>query len=164
MRFFKKMQIGLGILTSLFLVNAAFADASNFAQFTNSSNQMASTSVKQVNISDNQSSLKITADGTYFILAAGQVGASGDKDITDEYVDLWMTLNGKKIPNSNARQTVSSKNFTAVLVTQTVMNLKEGDTIGIDMLGSSSSVGLITIPGNSKMPTIPSIIFSAYKI
>ncbi|CAF4211802.1 unnamed protein product, partial [Adineta steineri] len=69
--------------------------------------------------------LEFEESGTYFVMAAAQVGSDKEDGIGD--VHLWMKLNGKDIANSNTIQTVNRD--TSVLVCQTAIKIKAGDKI-----------------------------------
>ncbi len=104
------------------------------------------------------SKVTFTGDGDYFVIAAAQVGGS-----TTGNVYLWTRVNGKDVPDSNSIQYISSKTFTAVLVSQGEMTFKAGDVLEIMYAASAPGLGLIVAkPPN--MPTVPSMIFTAYKL
>ncbi len=113
------------------------------------------------NLSSTQNKITVKSSGLYFVMAAGQVGAI--KEGVNGYVDLWLIQNGKAVANSNTRLTVDNKS-TSVLVSQTLIQLKAGDTISVGYSASDSSMGLIATPETNSEPAIPSIIFSMYKI
>lgn len=100
--------------------------------------------------------------GTYFMVAAGQVGAEklGDSG----FVDLWFLRNGQPIPNSGVRQSVSDSKLTAVLISQTIMPLNAGDSISVAFFANKTTLGLVAFPPFQNEPGIPSIIFTMYKI
>ena len=104
------------------------------------------------------SKVTFTAAGDYFVIAAAQVGGS-----TSGNVYLWSRLNGKDVPDSNSIQYISSPKFTAVLVSQGEMTMKAGDVLEIMYAASAPGLGLIVAkpPG---IPTVPSMIFTAYKL
>lgn len=105
----------------------------------------------------------VQVDGAYLIVAAGQVGRSSSA--SDDYVDLWIRVNGADVGNSNTRQTVPDTAFTAVLVSQGVAILKAGDIIQVAYSVSATGQGLgiiATTPANE--PAIPSIILSVLKL
>jgi len=100
----------------------------------------------------------ISEDGTYFVIAAAQVGGSAKG-----LVRLWMRINDKDVDNSNTEQLISDPSFTAVLVCQGLMELKKGDKIVSVYSGSVKGVGLV-VKKPAGEPVVPSIILSAYKI
>jgi len=104
------------------------------------------------------SKVTIKAAGDYFVIAAAQVGGS-----TTGNVYLWTRVNGKDVPDSNSIQYIPSKQFTAVLVSQGEMTFKAGDVLEVMYSASAPGLGLIATkpPG---IPTVPSMIFTAYKL
>ena len=105
----------------------------------------------------------VQKEGAYLIVAAGQVGRSSGA--SDDYVNLWIRVNGKDVDNSNTRQTVKDAGFTAVLVSQGAAVLKVGDIIQVAYSVSSTGKGLgiiATKPQNEA--AIPSIILTVAKL
>ncbi len=74
-----------------------------------------------------------------------------------------MRKNGQDVPNSNGVQTIVP-GFTAVLVSQGIMEVKAGDTIGMVYAVSTAAenLGLIASTPYGE-PTVPSMIFTAFK-
>ena len=105
----------------------------------------------------------VNQDGSYLIVAAGQVGKTSGSTTCN--VDLWLGQNGKFVANSNTRASVNVVNDTIVLVSQAIMPLKANDIINTVMSVSATNqgCGLIntTPPGE---PNIPAIIFSIVRI
>jgi hypothetical protein len=99
-------------------------------------------------------------DGTYFVVAAGQIGSKPGVKGT---VRLWLRVNGKDVDNSNCEQSILDPAFTTVLVSQGVAELKKGDKVEAVFSGTVPGVGLI-VRKPAGEPVVPSIIFSAYKI
>ena len=101
----------------------------------------------------------VNETGTYFIIAAVQVGGRNASGL----VRMWLRINGKDADNSNTEQTITDGNFTAVLVSQGLNELKKGDKIQAVFSGSAPGIGLVyKKPANE--PAVPSVIFSAWKI
>ena len=116
--------------------------------------------------SKNPHNIIIKESGVYFICAAAQAGRSSGKHM--RFIDMWVRHNKKDVPNSNVRYGAPSSLFdgdTLVLITQTLLPMKTGDILNI-MFSVNSSDGdlgfIATHPKNE--PTVPSIIFSMYKI
>jgi len=111
----------------------------------------------------NPADVIINQDGSYLIVAAGQVGMTSGSTTCN--VDLWLRQNGQFVANSNTRNAVNSVNDTVVLVSQAIMPLKANDVINTVMSVSAvgQGCGLIntTPPGE---PNIPAIIFSLVRI
>ena len=111
-------------------------------------------------ITNNNDTILFNASGTYFLIAAAQVGSDGGGGLGD--VHLWFRLNGQDMDNSNTIQTVN--NDTAVLICQTAVVLQTGDQLQL-MLSTDVTTGTLgivaTVPQNE--PTVPSMIFSAFR-
>jgi hypothetical protein len=96
--------------------------------------------------------------GDYFVAAAAQVGGSAAGSVY-----LWPRLNGKDVDDSNSIQYISSPQFTAVLVSQGEMTFKAGDVLEMMYAASAPGLGLIASKP-AGMPTVPSMIFTIYKL
>lgn len=97
--------------------------------------------------------LLVQERGVYLIIAAPQV-ATGKG-----CYDLWLTVNGKQIANSNVRHCSQSPQHTDVIVSQGATCFEEGDVI--NPVQSGTGIEAITPRWE---PRVPSIIFTAYKI
>ena len=105
----------------------------------------------------------VNADGSYLIVAAGQVGKTSAGPTCN--LDLWLSQNGEYVANSNTRASVTAVNDTIVLVSQAIMPLKANDIINTVMSVSATNQGcglINTAP--SIEPNIPAIIFSLVRI
>jgi hypothetical protein len=111
----------------------------------------------------NPTDVIINQDGTYLIVAAGQVGKTSGTTTCN--VDLWLSQNSEYVVNSNTRASINTANDTIVLVSQAIMPLKANDTINTVMSVSAADqgCGLINIAPPSA-PNIPAIIFSIVRI
>jgi len=111
----------------------------------------------------NPADVIINQDGSYLIVAAGQVGKTSGNTTCN--VDLWLSQNGQYVANSNTRASVNAVNDTIVLVSQAIMPLKANDTINTMMSVSATNqgCGLINTSLPSE-PTIPAIIFTIVRI
>ena len=111
----------------------------------------------------NSDDVVVNQDGTYLIVAAGQVGKTSGNTTCN--VDLWLSQNGEFVANSNTRASVNTVNDTIVLVSQAIMPLKANDTINTVMSVSATGqgCGLINTAPPAE-PNIPAIIFSIVKI
>jgi len=111
----------------------------------------------------NPADVIINQDGSYLIVAAGQVGKTSGSTTCN--VDLWLRQNGEHVANSNTRASVETVNDTIVLVSQAIMPLKANDTINTVMSVSAANqgCGLINTALPSE-PTIPAIIFTIVRI
>jgi hypothetical protein len=105
----------------------------------------------------------VNRDGSYLIVAAGQVGKTSGSTTCN--VDLWLSQNGEYVANSNTRAAVNTVNDTIVLVSQAIMPLKVNDIVNTVMSVSATNQGcglINTAP--STEPNIPAIIFSLVRI
>ena len=111
----------------------------------------------------NPADVIINQDGSYLIVAAGQVGKTSGSTTCN--VDLWLSQNGEYVGNSNTRASVNAVNDTIVLVSQAIMPLKANDIINTVMSVSATNqgCGLINTSLPSE-PTIPAIIFTIVRI
>jgi hypothetical protein len=111
----------------------------------------------------NAADVIVNQDGTYLIVAAGQVGKTSGNTTCN--VDLWLSQNGEFVANSNTRASVNTVNDTIVLVSQAIMPLKANDTINTMMSVSATNqgCGLINIAASDE-PNIPAIILSIVRI
>ena len=111
----------------------------------------------------NPADVIINQDGSYLIVAAGQVGKTSGNTTCN--VDLWLSQNGEYVANSNTRASVKTANGTIVLVSQAIMPLKANDTINtvLSVSATNQGCGLINTSLPSE-PTIPAIIFTIVRI
>ena len=111
----------------------------------------------------NPADVIINQDGSYLIVAAGQVGKTSGSTTCN--VDLWLSQNGEYVANSNTRASVNAVNDTIVLVSQAIMPLKANDTINtvLSVSAANQGCGLINTALPSE-PTIPAIIFTIVRI
>ena len=146
---------------------AGRAQAGPYAQLSSSENQLGETTPKLVTLNQEDAAKGITNNkgvitfkdaGTYFVMAAAQVGsAEGTGKGT---VRLWTKQNGKDVDNSNTEQTIEP-GFTAVLVCQGVAEIKAGDKLELAFSVSKAGEGLGLIASKPKgEPIVPSMIFS----
>ena len=153
------------------LVMAATAQAGPYAQLSSGETQLGTTTPKVITLNQ-EDALKGIANGkgvitfkeagTYFVMAAGQVGSTDAKG--KGTVRLWMRQNGKDVDNSNTEQTILP-GFTAVLVCQGVAEIKAGDTLALAFSVSKEGEGLGLIATKPKdEAAVPSMIFSAFKV
>lgn len=111
--------------------------------------------------------LTVNEEGTYFVLAAVQVGTQDQTKATaySGYIDVWITHNGQVVSGSKSRQyVINVNNSAAVLISQSLLHLKAGDTVSVYFYSQNPAIGLVTIPGTDKRSTIPGITFSMFKV
>ena len=102
-------------------------------------------------------------DGIYFVMASGQIGGMEHDSTATGNVDLWMFQNGKPLPNTTSRQSVS-RGATSALIIQNVVSVKAGDTVGIGFSANNPLLGLLFLPATQNVPAISSIVLTVYKI
>lgn len=112
------------------------------------------------NVENKDGVVTIKTPGTYFVMAAGQVGGTepGGKGT----VRLWVRQNGTDVANSNTEQSITP-GFTAVLVCQGVMECKAGDKVELMQSASGGGVGMVASAPKGE-PTVPSMILSVVKV
>ena len=142
---------------------------SGYAQFSSTESQSADSAGKAITLNSNDAAKDVENDkgvvtikkaGTYFVMAAGQVGATDSNG--KGTVRLWVRQNGKDVDNSNTEQAIAN-GFTAVLVCQGVMECKAGDKV--ELLQSTSGTGLGMVASRPKgEPVVPSMILSIVKV
>ena len=113
--------------------------------------------------SRNAADVIVNKEGSYLIVASGQVGKTSGNTTCN--VNLWLKQNGQDVANSNTRYAVSTANSTVVLVSQAIMPLKMNDTLSPVMSVSQTNqgCGLINTQPSGE-PDIPAIIFSIVRI
>src|SRR5947207_155199 len=97
------------------MIFSAFkADESSYAQLSSSDTQAAAATGKVITLNNTDSAKEIDNDkgvitikkaGTYFVMAAGQVGSTNNS--AKGTVRLWVRQNGKDVDNSNTEQSIS---------------------------------------------------------
>lgn len=107
--------------------------------------------VRDISVSRNAVTVQKT--GSYLLMAAPQITATKNGGC----LDLWLTLNGKDIPNSGIRSCQTTAGNTDVLMSQTIIKLKPGDRIQVMTNGNGAILNAIK---PEKGPLIPSIIFT----
>lgn len=153
--------------TLLASASSSFAELASFLQASNNEEQLAKDTNPNVvtmktdaggGLTNKNGVVTVRADGAYFLMAAAQVGGK-----VAGSVRLWLRVNGKDVVNSNTEQVIPDASFTAVLVSQGVQLLRNGDTIETVYSGSAPGLGLI-VKKPAGEPVVPSIIFSAFKV
>jgi len=109
-------------------------------------------------LSNQNGVVTIATGGTYFVLAAAQVGGKAKG-----YVRMWMRVNGRDLVNSNTEQVISGPGFTALLLCQDVTEFKKGDEVEMVYSGSTAGLGLVTHKPDGEF-LVTSMIFSAFKL
>jgi hypothetical protein len=169
MRIFISILILCGVLACGFLsILADRAAAGTFLQASSTQEQLAADTnprVVTLNLTDAANGLTnqngvvtIAADGTYFVLAAAQVGGKAKG-----YVRMWMRVNGRDLDDLDTEQAISGPGSTALLLCQGVSELKKGDQIEMVYSGSAPGLGLVLRKPDGE-PLITSMIFSAFRL
>jgi hypothetical protein len=167
-----KKHLCSGILAFVVVVAlVAPSQAGPYAQLSSSESQLAATAPKTATlnqddalrgITNSEGTITFAEAGTYFVMAAAQVGSADGKG--KGAVRLWMRQNGEDVSNSNTEQTITP-GFTAVLVCQGVAEIKAGDKLELAFSASKGGEGLGLIASKPKgEPSVPSMIFSAFKV
>ena len=155
------------IFVSAMLLGSA-AIAAPFLQASSTEMQMATDTKPKVvtmnstdatsGITNDNGVVTVPEDGTYFLMAAGQVGGKAAGQVR-----LWMKVTDADVGNSNTIQVLPDAAYTAVLVCQGLATLKKGDKVVVAFSGSVADIGLaVTSPEGE--PVVPSTIFSAFKV
>ncbi|CAF1465509.1 unnamed protein product [Didymodactylos carnosus] len=139
-------------------VNQFVDDCSNEAQIVQF--DVTGATIQRMIYDTSDRSLVFEERGTYFIIAAVQIGSETGNNETGS-LDLWMRLNGIDIPDSNAQQAFPNAG-TAVLPNALAIEVKAGDRLQILFSSTNKRLGLIgtTVADESY---VPSIIFTAFK-
>jgi hypothetical protein len=109
-------------------------------------------------ITNDNGVVTVPEDGTYFLMAAGQVGGTAAGS-----VKLWMRVNDADVGNSNTIQVIPDTTYTAVLVCQGLATLKKGDKVVAAFSSTAPNVGLVVTSPEGE-PVVPAIIFSAFRV
>jgi hypothetical protein len=114
----------------------------------------------------NKTDIKIIHDGTYFIMAAPQVGRM-HKTNNPTTVNFFISINNKALDNSNVSLCFPAGDNTPkdVIVSQGIVTLKKGDVVKVMMsiLDDNSGSGIESIYPKDE-PAVPAIIFSMFRL
>lgn len=121
--------------------------------------------IQGITFTSGGSVVTIPTAGTYFVIAAPQVGfrpaaVAPCKTATNYTADYWAVVNNVGVANSGVRM-VGLKAHKDVIVTQGIFVFNAGDKVQIFGSGVCSQSEAIVVKGE---PLIPSIIFTIYKI
>ena len=153
------------------LLFAGTSAAAPYAQLSSSQNQLGDTAPKVVTLNQNDAVkgvansngvITFKETGTYFVMAAAQVGSANGKGKGN--LRLWLRKNGRDIANTNTEQKIIP-GFTAVLVRQGVEEIKAGDKLELvfSVSAATENLGLIASKPSGE-PVVPSMIFTAFKV
>ena len=111
--------------------------------------------------------LTITHPGAYFLIAAPQTNVLNPNEKPIGCFDMWMSVNGKDVANSNVRHCFPADSpwSTDVIVSQGVGCFEKGDVVNLVIASDSQSsgAGIVAISPPDE-PMIPSIIFSTFRV
>jgi hypothetical protein len=112
-------------------------------------------------LSPKRDSLIAKTAGVYFVVASGQCASVNKTDVGN--IDMWFVKNSEAVPNSNSRMSIDNPISVSILVTQFLVPLAAGDTIGTHFSASAPSLGfLFSKPDNE--PANTSFLFSIFKV
>ena len=117
--------------------------------------------IKGFELNPAKNKLFVKQDGIYFIIISAQVGATSPEAKGD--VDVWFSKNGKPIPNSTGRTSITNSTSTYTLVIQSILPLKMGDTIENYLSASGPSLGCIFVQPDNE-PALSSYQLVVIKI
>lgn len=112
-------------------------------------------------VSPKRDKLITKVGGVYFIIASGQCASMNKSD--SGHMDLWFVKNSQPIPNSNCRMSVDNPISNSVLITQFLIELAPGDTIGTNFSANAPSLGFVFAQPDNE-PANTSFLFSIFKI
>jgi hypothetical protein len=155
-------------ISAMLLASVGGASATSYIQASSTDEQLAadpkpkavtmnSVDAKK-NVTVDKTVVRVNENGAFFFIAAAQVGGKAKG-----LVRLWMRINGKDVDNSNTEQLISDPEFTSVLVSQGVAEVKRGDRIEVVFSGSVPGIGLV-VKKPAGEPVVPSLILSGWRI
>lgn len=163
-----KSSVKLMFMSAMLLATVSGASATSYLQASSSEEQLATDPKPKVvtmnsvdakkNITVDKSIVRVNENGAFFFVAAAQVGGKAKG-----LVRMWMRINGKDVDNSNTEQLIADPEFTAVLVSQGVAEVKRGDKVEVVFSGSVPGIGLV-VKKPAGEPVVPSIILSGWRI
>ncbi len=117
--------------------------------------------LQNLEIASSKDKIIIKEEGTYFIIATGQIGgiSAGAKG----YIDIWFVKNDVPIPNSNNRMTITDYRTVGVLTTQFIIKLSPNDTIATRYFASAPSIGFV-FSQPDREPIVSSFLLSIFKV
>lgn len=107
-----------------------------------------------MDVSADKKSVIVKEPGVYFIMTSVQAGSIDQT--TTGYVDIWLIRNNKQLANTGSRVTVDVPTGVSINVSQSVLSLQAGDTLGIGYSVSGPSLGIVYLQPE-KEPGITSI-------
>lgn len=117
----------------------------------------------ETTIDHDDGNILIKKSGAYLIFGAPQVGKTeGNRN---RWIDFWIRINDKDVPNSNVRRVLTNKNVKDVLPLNVVTDLNRGDTVNIMMSAETNDEGMgIEYIEPHAHPAIPSMIVTIVQL
>jgi hypothetical protein len=121
------------------------------------------TSGEELTIDFMKNGIIVNRTGTYLVIVGPQIGKlAGDNP---RWIDFWIRINNKDVPNSNVRTVLEDPAITDVIITQAVIHFNKGDILNIMMSVEAADEGLgIVAIHPAKEPLIPSIILTVLQL
>jgi hypothetical protein len=121
------------------------------------------TSGEELTIDFIKNGITINRTGTYLIIVGPQTGKLAGNN--PRWMDFWIRINNKDVPNSNVRTVLVDPAVTDVIITQAVTHFNKGDMLNIMMSVEVADEGLgIVAIHPDKEPLIPSIILTILQL
>lgn len=121
------------------------------------------TSGDELTIDFIKNGITINRTGTYLIIVGPQTGKLAGNN--PRWMDFWIRINDKDVPNSNVRTILKDPAVTDVVITQAVTHFNKGDMLNIMMSVEVADEGLgIVAIHPDKEPLIPSIILTILQL
>jgi hypothetical protein len=121
------------------------------------------TSGEELTIDFIKNGITVNRTGTYLIIVGPQTGKLVGTN--PRWIDFWIRINNKDIPNSNVRTVLKDPAVTDVIITQAVTHFNKGDMLNIMMSVEVADEGLgIVAIHPDKEPLIPSIILTVLQL
>ncbi|MGI0070277.1 MAG: hypothetical protein ACREAN_08500, partial [Nitrosopumilaceae archaeon] len=107
--------------------------------------------------------IKIKETGMYLIIAGPQISKlKGDQP---RWIDFWLRVNNRNVPNSNVRAVLERPSQMDVIITQIVTRLNKDDTVNVMMSVEAADEGLgIEAIQPADEPMIPSMILTILQL
>lgn len=121
------------------------------------------TSGDELTIDFIKNGITVNRTGTYLIIVGPQTGKLVGNN--PRWMDFWIRINNKDVPNSNVRTILKDPAVTDVIITQAVTHFNKGDMLNIMMSVEVADEGLgIVAIHPDKEPLIPSIILTILQL
>lgn len=108
-----------------------------------------------------QYQIQVVNTGTYKFLYSVQVDKGAGGGATED-MNIFISLNGVKVPESNSRTEISNL-VSIVLTCEYILALTAGDKLEVDAFTTGTNCAIVAYPANT-IPATPSIITNIYRI